>query len=331
MNNVFKSVIALSKVKNLFLRSLMRRRFFIVALTLLVLLFIIFPDIASNGAKKGLELWFNVVIPSLFPFMVISTLLIKLDVTSFISRLFYPVFHKIYRISKEGCYPAVIGMLSGYPLGAKTVADLYKMEAFTKEEAQYILGFCNNASPMFMLEYIGVKCMGLGQPMLMLVIIYLSAFINALAGFYRPSGESFKNRDIKIKTKTKKYPVMEALDESILSSAVTLVKVGGYIIFFSILTELLQDMVAVSDAVKIVGSGILEITTGGEVLSEACLPEYIKCILFSTFCAFGGMSSVAQTSSVLIGTDLSILKYVLVKTRQAAIAAALAAVLFYFL
>ena len=91
----------------------MRRKFFILFLALFVLLFVIFPDIASQGAQDGLLLWFNVIIPSLCPFMIISSMLVKLNVTSFISNIFYPVFHKIFRLSKNGCYPAVIGMLSG--------------------------------------------------------------------------------------------------------------------------------------------------------------------------------------------------------------------------
>lgn len=306
----------------------MRRKFIIAVLALLVLLFVIFPDIASNGAENGLMLWFNVIIPSLCPFMIISSMLIKLNVTSFISNMFYPVLHKVFKLSKDGCYPAVIGMLSGYPLGAKTVSDLYKMDLLSRKEAQYLIGFCNNASPMFMLEYIGVKCMGLKQPVFMLIVLYLSAFINAFLEFYIPGHEFPDKGNTSIKSKN--YPIMEALDESIVGSALTLVKVGGYIILFSIFTELLQSMVTVSDILKIAGAGVLEITTAGEILADADISLYIKCILTSAFCAFGGMSSVAQTSSVLIGTDLSSKRYLFVKVRQAAIAAVLAAVIFYF-
>ncbi|MEZ3423451.1 MAG: hypothetical protein K1W39_07025 [Lachnospiraceae bacterium] len=306
----------------------MRRKFFIVCLALLVLLFVIFPDITSKGAESGLLLWFNVIIPSLCPFMIISTMLVRLNVTSYISNMFYPLLHKVFKLSKDGCYPAVIGMLSGYPLGAKTVADLYKMGAFSRKEAQYVLGFCNNASPMFLFEYIGVKCLDLGQPVLMLAVVYLSAFINAFPLFYHPASGISGNKDKYLQKKN--YSMMEALDDSILSSAVTLVKVGGYIILFSILAELLQSMAAVSDIFKIAGAGILEITTGGEIIAGVQMPLYIKCIVISAFCAFGGLSSVAQTSSVLIGTDLSTKKYIFVKARQALIAAALAAVIFCY-
>ncbi len=304
----------------------MRRKFFIAVLALLVLLFVIFPDITGKGAENGLLLWFNIIIPSLCPFMIISTMLIKLNVTSFISNMFYPVFHKVFGLSKNGCYPAVVGMLSGYPLGAKTVADMYKTGAFSQSEAQYIISFCNNASPMFMLEYIGVKCLGLDRPAFMLLIIYLSAFINAFLEPGRHAGEACKSSSSNVK---KNYPLMEALDESILSSAVTLVKVGGYIILFSILTELLQNIVTTNKIVQLAGAGIIEITTGGEILAGADTTLYVKCILASAFCAFGGMSSVAQTLGVIIGTGISGRKYIFAKLRQAFIAAALAAVIFY--
>lgn len=306
----------------------MRRKFFIICIALFVLLFVIFPDIASQGAQDGLLLWFNVIIPSLCPFMIISSMLVKLNVTNFISNIFYPVFHKAFKLSKNGCYPALTGMLSGYPLGAKITADLYKTGAFTLNEAQYIISFCNNASPMFMLEYIGVKCLGLSKPGLMLLIIYLSAFINALAGRLRTEGETAFKENTNIK---KNYSMMEALDESILSSAVTLVKVGGYIILFSIFTRLLQDIITAGGIFKILGAGVLEITTGGEILAKADMPQYFKCILASAFCAFGGMSSVAQTSSEIIGTGIKTGKYILAKLRQSAIAAVLAAVIFYFI
>lgn len=305
----------------------MRRKFFIAILALLVMLFVIFPDITGNGAENGLLLWFNIIIPSLCPFMIISTMLIKLNVTSFISNMFYPVFHKVFGLSRNGCYPAVVGMLSGYPLGAKTVADMYKTGAFSQSEAQYIISFCNNASPMFMIEYIGVKCLGLGRPALMLLIIYLSAFINS---FFEPGRHAEEVCESSGGNVKKNYPLMEALDESILSSAITLVKVGGYIILFSIITELLQNIVATNQIAQLAGAGIIEITTGGEVLAGAGIPLYAKCVLASAFCAFGGMSSVAQTSGVIIGTRLSTRKYVFAKLRQAFIAAVLAVIIFYF-
>ena len=306
----------------------MRRKFFIAGLLFMIILLVIFPDIVCNGAEKGLMLWFRVIIPSLMPFMVISSLLVKLNVTGYISRVFYPVFHRIFGLSEEGCYPAVVGMMSGDRLGAATGGDVYKQKIISKSEAQYIMGFCNNASPMFMIEYIGVKCLKLNKPVIMLLIIYASAIINALLSGYKSdkSDESVSGGN----QNRRNYSVMEAVDESIINSAVVLVKVGGYIILFSIITNFIKYL-PVPTLIKLVGYGILEITTGGEAVALSDFTPLIKKSVISGICAFGGLSSVAQTSGVLVGTDLSIKKYLTQKIRQGIIAFILSVIIFSFI
>lgn len=306
----------------------MRRKLFIAGLLFMIILLVIFPDIVCNGAEKGLMLWFRVIIPSLMPFMIISTLLVKLNVTGYISRIFYPVFHRIFGLSEEGCYPAVVGMMSGYPLGAATAGDMYKQKIISKSEAQYIMGFCNNASPMFMIEYIGVKCLKLNKPVIMLLIIYASAIINALLSGYK-SDKSVESGSGGNQNR-RNYSVMEAVDESIINSAVVLVKVGGYIILFSIITNFVKYL-PVPTLIKLVGYGILEITTGGEEVALSDFTPLIKKSVISGICAFGGLSSVAQTSGVLVGTDLSIKKYLTQKIRQGIIAFILSVIIFSFI
>ena len=307
----------------------MRRKIFLAGLIGFILMFVILPDMAGEGAESGLMLWFKVILPSLLPFMIVSSMLIKLKVTDYISAILYPVFHRVFGISKGGCYPALLGMLSGYPLGAKMVWQAYMNGDIGFDEAQYILGFCNNASPMFMLEYIGVKCLGLDMPWIMPLIIYLSAYINALISRFVSKNKIFTRSDKNIKAANRKnYSVMEALDESILDSFVTITKVGGYIILFSILTEFMTKIGGLTQTGQLIGVGIMEITTGGEFIAVLDMPLYVKAVLLSLFCAFGGMSSVAQTSSVLLGSGLSTKKYIMVKARQSVIAAVLALVVF---
>ncbi len=304
----------------------MRRKLFIIALMILVMLFVIMPDAIKKGADEGLLLWFQVIIPSMLPFMILSGILVKLNVTEFISRVFYPVLRKILKISKESCYPVVIGMLSGYPLGAKTVADIYLEGAYSKEEAQYLIGICNNASPMFLIEYIGAGCLGLKEPIILLIIIYLSAFINALL----EQNKNFSNFQKKenIRHHIQKYSVMQAVDESIFNSIETILKIGGYIILFSIITKVIQIAIPVK-IVTVYLSCILEIATGAMMLSGLKIDIILKCVLMTAFCAFGGLSSVAQTASVISQAKLSVKRYIFVKIRQSFIAAALACIWFF--
>ena len=220
-----------------------------------------------------------------------------------------------------------VGFLSGYPLGAKTAADLLQDEKISYEEAQYVTGFCNNASPMFLLEYIGVYCMGLTKPWVVLVVVYGTAILNAFLFLRKKVSSGYQNRQnvVKYCYQEDRVSVMDALDQSILNSFVTVTKVGGYIILFSILAEFVEKIVPCHEFAKLIGLGVIEITTGGEYLKAYPMAEPVKWIIACGIAAFGGLSSVAQTYSVLQGSGIKIdgyLKAKLLHTLLAVLAAA---------
>ncbi|MDD7402446.1 MAG: nucleoside recognition domain-containing protein [Butyribacter sp.] len=297
----------------------MNRKILILMAGTLVLLCILFPNQVSEGAKLGLTLWFDTVLPALLPFMILSGFMIRQNITGSISRLVYPFFHKIFGVTREGCYPAVIGMLSGYPVGAKTAAQLYIQRRISKEEAQYLLSFCNNASPMFLLEYIGVQCLKMQHPLLILITVYASAFINAL--WYR-KGRKFPEQK-KAYQKQENENFIISLDAGILDAFITITKIGGYIILFSIFAKMIEDILQFSVIIKYIGTGILEITTGGAIIAKWDVALPVKRFILICLCAFGGCSSIAQTASVLSQTDLSVGTYVRQKVSQTIIIALL--------
>ena len=110
-----------------------------ICLVLAVLL--LCPTVVNKGSGDGLLLWFTVVLPALFPFMVFSGVMMKIGATQTIGHYLYPVFHRLLGLSENGCYAMAVGFLSGYPLGGKTAADLLRQNAVTPAEAQYILCF----------------------------------------------------------------------------------------------------------------------------------------------------------------------------------------------
>ncbi len=319
----------------------MKRKITILCILAVLGLLLLFPDSVSKGATDGLMLWFSIVFPALLPFMILSGVIVRLNITSTIGKMIYPLFHRVLGVSANGCYPVVVGMLSGYPLGAKTVADLYQAGKITGKEGQYLLSFCNNASPMFMLEYIGVYCIGLKQPWLVLMVVYGSGILNALLlkgiewfqdrirggccqGFCNVRKQSCKG----LCCVGKKQSFISALDDSILDSFVTLAKVGGYIILFSILAQLVEELLPIPAITKMLGLGIIEITTGGEFIRAMDISLAEKWIAGCFFCGFGGFSSIAQTASVLQGSGLSVKRYIAAKISHALAAAGLAVLLF---
>lgn len=315
----------------------MKRKMTILLIGLILVLLLVFPDIVSAGAEDGLMLWFSVVFPALLPFMILSGVIVRIGITSVIGRVIYPLAHKSLHISKNGCYPVVIGLLSGYPLGAKTVADMCCAGNLSRKEGQYLLRFCNNASPMFLLEYMGIYCMGLKRPYWLLLVVYASAFLNAF--FHRKDllicdtikEHATTKKNGKQLEKRSGYGMMEALDESILDAFLTLAKVGAYIILFSILAQLVEELLPLSTGFKVVGLGMIEITTGGEYIRRFVENPFWSWLVGSVFCAFGGFSSVAQTASVIQGSGLSIRQYIQAKFGHACLAGVLAAIVGYFL
>jgi len=304
----------------------MNRKFLAILLGVIIIFFVLFPGAISRGASFGLSLWFHTVLPALLPFMVLSNFMIKQNITGGVSRISYPLLKRVFGLSRAGCYPAVIGFLSGYPIGAKTAAQLYRENRISKEEAQYLLSFCNNASPMFLVEYVGIHCMGLQVPVMLLFIIFLSGW---LGSFFAGRKRFYQVGTREPETSCyQKQTVIASLDESILDAFLTITKIGGYIILFSILAQLVSELLQISAIIKYIGIGILEITTGGAVISEMCAREEFMKSILTGLCAFGGLSSIAQTASVLVGTDLSTGKYLLAKIRQAIIAVCLSALWF---
>ena len=126
-------------------------------LTFVFCLFLIFLVIYSNqnlnAAKNGLALWANCVIPSLFPFFIATELLNYTNIASFFGKFLSKFMRPIFNIPGEGAYAFIMGIISGYPVGAKIVSDFYEKGICTKNEAERMLAFTNNSRTSFYYRY----------------------------------------------------------------------------------------------------------------------------------------------------------------------------------
>lgn len=311
-------------------RQRLKRKGLVILTIVSVLFFLCFPKTVGSGAKEGLTLWFYTVLPALLPFMILSGFMRKEKITEPLNRLFGPLLSVFFAIPYRLCYPVVIGFLSGFPIGAKITGQMYLDGEISKEEAEYLLSFCNNASPMFLIGFVGVECLHLRVPVEIFVFILFSAWLTSL--FFRR-----KYHIVRFREKNKRgnqawstgkekrqafsggkgrVGVVEALDESIMDSFATMTRIGGYILLFSILIRAILDFVPVDHSLKYILIGVLEITTGGKVFSGISLVPWLKYSIFVGLCAFGGISSLFQTASVLRKTGLSLKGYVCAKCLQ---------------
>lgn len=297
-----------------------------VGIVLFLALILIFPANAYIGAKKGLLLWFNTVLPTLLPFIIMSNLIIRLQITKPLSKFLYPFFHFIFRVSKGGCYPILIGFLSGIPVGAKSVGDLYSNGSIEEEEAQYLLSFCNNSSPMFIIGYIAIAQLNMKElrgPLLF--IIYISGILSAFLYFRilklhkrkNIYASEYSNSFIEVVEPKFNFAV---LDSAIMDGFEVITKVGGYIILFSIPAQIVTSFGSPDNLFKLLSIGLLEITTGINQISMSSLDLNIKIVLITMITSLGGLSGMAQTKSVISNTRLSFGTYFKVKLIHVVIA-----------
>lgn len=318
-------------------------------LLLLFGLLLAFPDASLKGAQNGLMLWFHTVLPTLLPFLFLSSLLVKTGVATRISRALRFAVCPLFLVGPGCGYAILMGLVSGYPLGAKTCADLVSEGSITKAEGQFLLCFCNNASPMFLISFVGGTLLGLQGAaryvpwLLILSSALLTGIIYRIFHRYtEKAAKPFPAEATRSRTKepgfsrassnTQPVPFGSAVEDALESALHTITLVGGYIILFSLLGNLLSGLPGLPAIWSAFLTGILEITTGSDALVSAAIPpailafpatRYLKTALLAAILAFGGFSSVLQTKSVLGGSGLSILTYMKMKALHALLAAIL--------
>lgn len=288
-----------------------------LACLFLLLLLFIFPAEVLTGAKIGLKLWFQIVLPTLLPFLITTNLCMELHIPELFPSFFYPVF---------------TGLLSGYPVGAKACADMLRAGRLSQVQAQFYLSFCNNASPMFVLNYLLLQSLSIkGSLWLPLLLFYSSTFLSGSL-FYWFHKSALKNKKIhlqepEIEVTTGFFP---ALDASIMTGFIIITKIGGYIILFSILASLISAFLPLTSIAKGILIGSLEITTGICYLTGLSLSKPLLITLTLSLTVFGGLSSAAQTNSVISGSGLSIWTYIKYKALAAIICTGLCILVYFF-
>lgn len=285
---------------------------------MLLIIILIFPNESISAAKSGLLLWFNVIIPTLFPFILISYIIINSSLIDIISKYFSPVISFLFGLSGYAGYAFIMGSISGYPMGGKIIADLLEQKKISLEEAQYMLTFCNNPSPMFVIGFIATGL--LESPYLalpMLLAIHLGNIITAL--LFKKIYKVHKNKKcIYDSPKTTKSFSFNYFDDCLSYTSEILVKIGGYIIFFSLPISLFLK-IPCENLPYYFSLSTLELSNGAHLLSSINISIYAKFSLLSSLTAFGSFSVVGQTASIVRGNSLCMKKYITSKIINAAI------------
>lgn len=293
-------------------------------------------------AAMGLELWFQKMIPSLLPFMILSGIMVRMELTEKASLIIYPIVKPLYKVRKNVCYAMLMGFLCGFPMGARVVDDLYMRQMITKREAEYLLAFCNNIGPVyfcsFVLPLLERKLVfpylfGMyGIPLLYGLALRYTRFRdlpcpeNSLSGKIVPKPDFARRKTIRETAHKADLVCCEADSETDLISrkaAPRQISFGERLLEetdnaihasvqsilslggYMILFNLLNLIPHILSGHPLaVLSPLLEIT-GGLMMLGTSLPLYSFLVL-----SFGGLSCIAQTYSCIGDSGLSIGKYV---------------------
>ncbi|GAB6180581.1 sporulation integral membrane protein YlbJ [Desulfotomaculum defluvii] len=316
-----------------------------------VLGMIIQPKIVYEGSVNGLKAWWNIVFPSLLPFFIASEILMKLGLVRFMGVLLEPIMRPLFNVPGTGAFVMVIGFTSGYPIGSMVTAKLRQQGLCTRIEAERLMSFTNNSSPLFMLTAVSVGMFG--RPELGMVIAGSHYLANLILGlflrFYGPN-ESRLNQNYlshwNIKHAIKAFlheasegrpPLGQLLGEAVSSSVHKLLNIGGFIILFAVIIRLL-DYVGVirllasalglilvplgmsPEILQSLASGLFEMTIGTKLASEANATEIQRLMAVAMILGWSGLSIHAQVASMIAKTDIRMGIFILTRVAHASLA-----------
>ena len=303
---------------------------------------LIFSKSNLPAVKSGLTLWATSVVPSLFPFFVSTELLMHTNIVNILGNILNRYMKPLFNIRGEGAFAFIMGIISGYPVGAKIATNFRKNNICSKEECERLLSFTNNSGPLFIIGTVGILMFGSTAIGLLLFITHILACISVgiIFRFWKrnssntlfPSHFVNKNKPVSFSN------LGEVLADSITSSISTILLIGGFVVIFSSVISILKSSGILNilstclsplfnfinidtSFISPIICGFLEITNGiNSISSIACKKLSINIILTAFLLGFGGISVLLQVLSITSKTDLSIKPYIYGKLLQGILA-----------
>lgn len=300
----------------------------ILAIFLLVLCS---SDIAIEYMKKGLRLCAATVIPALFPFMIISELIVSSGIGIRVSKIFSKPMRLIFGVGESGAAVYILGAVCGFPIGARTAASMYDRGDISARELEHILTFSNNPGSAFVISAVGASLLGnkkLG--ILLYACVILSSLTVGAFGklFFKPA------RTQKVyQIHHDHFSFTGSVTGAIQSSALSMLSVCAYVVFFSAFVGCIGALLSrFSLPDELIASifGFFELSSGASAAS-ALDGNMRKIILCALFLGWSGLSVHFQIMSVCANRNISFKPYFIAKAAQSILCAAFACIAVKFI
>lgn len=286
---------------------------------LITVLILLNGEQSIQYAKNALNICYDVIIPSLFPFFMCSGLLIYSGFCESLARLCRPVMMPLFNINGSGAAAFVLGILSGYPLGAVTACQLYENRYLSETETERLLAFCNNSGPLFILGSVGVALYASPKIGILLYLAHILASLTVgfLFRFYKK--KEYHALPATIQNPERSFG--EIFSIVIKNSIQNILIVCAAILFFSVAANLIMQYITVTPWLKSTLTGLIEFATGSIGIAHSALALPYKLVLSSLIVGFAGLSVHMQVMGVISQHKLSLKPYIIGKILHGIIAA----------
>lgn len=293
----------------------------------LFLYLLLFPQNELYACTHALVLWSGSVVPALFPVMILSRLLISTNILYFILKPVAFLCGRFLHLSFYGTYALLLGYVCGYPMGVKTIADLEDERLLSQEEGRFLATFINNVSPGFLSGYVCTELLQKPEtaPACMVIIYGASLTYGTVTAIFQKNADTlppYAKETIVQPDQKSHLSFLMLLDHTLEDSILQLLKIGGYMVLFSVLSSITCVFSFLPETAMVLLSATLEISCGAQQITLLACSAFLKGILLTASLSFGGLCSAFQSSSFLQRAGIPLPKYIKAKAMISLIALA---------
>ena len=294
---------------------------------LALLLTFCFADAAISSMSAGMRLCIGVVVPSLFPFMVFSDILVSSGGARLVAMPFSRLAKRLFGISKDGTVALVLGILCGFPMGTRSALSLYREGKISRKESEHLLCFCNGPSAAFIINAVGLSLFGSRD---FGVLLYTSQTLSSLMVGVITRSYFEKRQDTLISCAEQsdaRKGILPSIVRAVKSASEGVVSICAFVIFFSAFTGVLSELLSRFDAGEFASAaliGFFEMTGGASAASTLVAP--LSCLFVAAVVGWSGLSVHFQMIGLCESDKMSLVPYFLAKLLTAALNVALVAI-----
>ena len=297
---------------------------FIIILSVFILLqLFMMKNIVYSSIMYAIEIWINNLLPTLFPFFIISDILINYNIVDYIPKIIKKFCQMIFRINDNMLEILFLSMISGFPSNARNTRMLYDNGCISLEEANHILMFSHFANPLFIITIANFFLHNGKVGIILLISHYFSNFILGII-FRNKNTFSYNKKNIHDKENDFGTILVLAIKRAIDS----ILTICGIMAIFLMICAIIINYFNLNIYNSMIIKGIFEITIGIQALSSLNISLCYKAIITSMILAFGGISVHMQVISQITGTKIKYIYFFIGRMYQMIISGIITYILF---